>query len=162
MAINIRQKGASGERELATELNMLINVVRLQLGMPVAVEPIVQRNQNQSAVGGCDLVGTFGFAIEVKRQENLSINTWWKQCLKSAEDLEEVPVLIFRQNGKKWRVILLADVPVPGTGRFHLTRCEITFEDFEGLFKAAVRHHYEAVLAQQKSTQPAPGEQGLF
>lgn len=158
--INIRQKGANGERELATELNTAINVVKMQLGLPITADPIVQRNQNQSAVGGCDLVGTFGFAIEVKRQEQLNINTWWAQCLKSAEDLSEVPVLIFRQNGKKWRVILLADVPVPGTGRFHLTRCEIAFEDFLELFKAAVKEHFSSQL--QQDQKPQSFDQGLF
>lgn len=157
MGINIRQKGATAERELATELNTQINVVRLALGMPVCTEPIVQRNQNQSAVGGCDLVGTFGYAIEVKRQEQLSINTWWAQCVKSAEFLDEAPVLIFRQSKQKWRVILFVQVPIAGTDRFAHVRAEIQFDDFLHMFRESVKKHYAKVQAEA-----VPGEQLLF
>lgn len=157
MGINIRQKGATAERELATELNTQINVVRMQLGLAVLTEPVVQRNQNQSAVGGCDLVGTFGYAIEVKRQEQLSIGTWWAQCVKSAEFLDEAPVLIFRQSKQKWRVILFTQVPIAGTSRFAKVRSEIQFDDFLHMFRESVRATYE------KDAQPTvPGEQLLF
>lgn len=159
--INIRQKGANGERELATELNTAINVVKMQLGMTITADAIVQRNQNQSAVGGCDLVGTFGFAIEVKRQEQLNINTWWAQCVKSAEHLDEEPVLIYRQNGKKWRVVMLCELPVPGVNRKRVqARCEISFEDFLEVFKAAVKDQFLFQL--EGDQKPQNYDQGLF
>lgn len=162
-SINIRAKGATAERELATELNTLINVVRMKMGLPILVDPVVQRNQNQTAVGGCDLVGTFGYAIEVKRQENLAINTWWEQCVKSAETLDDTPVLIYRQNGKKWRVVMMVQVPIVGSELRQClsVRAEISFEDFEELFKQTVRLHYESQLA--SNTEPAvAGLQTLF
>lgn len=143
MSINIRQKGASGEREIADQLNTCINVVRMELGLPVLAKPQVQRNQNQTAVGGCDLVGTYEYAIEVKRHEQLSINTWWKQCKASAEELNKMPVLVFRQNKQKWRVITETFVSIPDTGRGMLVRAEIDWEDFKKMFMQAARHQLE-------------------
>ena len=100
----------------------------------------MQRNQNQSAVGGKDLVGTYGLAIEVKRQEALSINTWWKQCVISATELKEEPVLLFRQNGKKWRCLLLVGLQMPlergSTASSIQVRAEIDYDAFKQWFKA--------------------------
>lgn len=156
MGINIRQKGAGAEREIADELNTIINVVRLQLGMKVMAKPQVQRNQNQTAVGGCDLVGTYGYAIEVKRQEQLSINTWWKQCCISAEEVCASPVLIFRQNKQKWRVILNTNVPSSCGMYYHRVRAEISWDDFKAMFR-------EAALAEFKGAElDDSGEQVLF
>jgi hypothetical protein len=133
MSINIRQKGAGGEREIAARLNDIIRLVLHKRG-ELMVTPHVQRNQNQTAVGGCDLTGTFDFAIEIKRQEALSIETWWKQCCASASELGKIPVLIFKQNRKKWRVVMLGTI---GGGAFAIAaRCEISLDDFEKLFKS--------------------------
>lgn len=113
-------------------------------------KPIVQRNQNQSAVGGCDLTGTYGLAIEVKRQETLSINTWWAQCLKSAKELGEHPVLLFRQNAKpgqrtKWRCITFVEVRLPAA---HLpplqVRAEMEYDDFKKWFRDWTLVHIKA------------------
>jgi hypothetical protein len=112
MGINIRQKGQGGEREVADAMNSIVNDVYQKYGRPLPEKPVVQRNQNQSAVGGSDLKNPFRVAIEIKRQETLSINTWWTQCCKSAKECNETPVLIFRQNGKKWRVIMNAEIPI--------------------------------------------------
>ena len=100
--INVRQKGQEGEREVARALNVVICEVLKAHGIPPPPKDVVQRNQNQSAVGGSDLSNTFNLAIEVKRQEELSVNTWWKQCEKSAmENPGDVPVLVYRQNNLK-------------------------------------------------------------
>lgn len=109
--MNIRAKGANGEREVYNLLNPIIKEVMLEVGgfseddlrNP---ENFIQRNQNQSAVGGKDLVNTFGLAIEVKRQETLLLEPWWKQTVASAKRLNEKPVLLYRQNRKKWRAVL--------------------------------------------------------
>ena len=104
MGINIRAKGAGGEREICDVLNSIIqDTMRILKFPPKEVEAAgrtVQRNQNQSAVGGNDLTNTFGLSIEVKRQEQLAINTWWAQCLAAANRNNEHPVLLYRQNGK--------------------------------------------------------------
>lgn len=129
MAINIRQKGQNGEREIQRILENVIRKVMLNCGECLPDKAIVQRNQNQTAVGGSDLVGTFGLAIEIKRQEQLNINTWWKQCEEQAENQNEHPVLLFRQNGKKWRCITKLWLVMPG----HVSRkvrAEIDFETF--------------------------------
>jgi hypothetical protein len=138
MGVNIRTKGAGGEREIADILNGAIYLTYKERGLPYPSSPIVQRNQNQSAVGGQDLVGTFGYAIEIKRQETLNINTWWKQCVASADTLGEEPVLIFRQSREKWRVILNAYAQAPGLSIYTSVRAEITIIDFVRLFRQAV------------------------
>lgn len=138
MPINIRQKGAEGEREVARTLNHIINRTLEKLGLPQTAVDAVQRNQNQSAVGGNDLSGTFGISIEVKRQEALSVNTWWKQCCDAAARNHEVPVLIYRQNRKSWHVVLMTDAMLPGQGGSHAAclpvRSTISWEDFQVWF----------------------------
>lgn len=88
-------------------------------------------------MGGCDLTGTFGFAIEVKRQEALSINTWWAQCVKSANERSEMPVLLFKQSHQKWRCIMNVEVVVSENVRAHV-RGEINYEDFKSVFRLRV------------------------
>lgn len=139
MGINIRTKGATAEREICDTLNFIIRLCLQELGEPVPEKPIVQRNQNQTAVGGKDLSNTFDLAIEVKRQEQLSVNTWWKQCVSQAERNNEKPVLIYRQNRQSWRVVLIGQLSVPslnGSGTALMqARCEISWEDFQSWFK---------------------------
>lgn len=147
MPLNAQMKGKEGEREIARDLNAIVDALLGEMGLPPMdpAKPRIQRNQNQSAVGGCDLAGTFELAIEIKRQEQLSINTWWKQCLDAANALGHRPVLIFRQNTpgggrKNWRVITYVDLVVPGIGPCEV-RAEITYEDFKDWFKAWAREH---------------------
>ena len=64
------------------------------------------------------LIGCYGLAVEVKRQETLSLNTWWKQCELSANRDNSVPVLIYRQNKQKWRVRTYLWIPLPGGTRW--------------------------------------------
>lgn len=134
---SIRAKGQNGEREIATLLNPIIHRVKRRLHY--AEEDIlnphkqVQRNQMQTAIGGCDLTNTYTLAIEVKRQEQLSINTWWKQCAKAAEEMGNyIPVLLYRQNNKKWRAVM--EVQLPGDKTLYRADLEInSFLDwFEG------------------------------
>lgn len=131
MGINIRTKGQEGEREVARALNSIVHSVLEKHGIPIPEKPVIQRNQNQSAVGGSDLSNPFGVAIEVKRQEQLSINTWWRQCIASALDSDGIPVLLFRQNGRRdWRCILLVDVPLAEGLHVTQIRAEIEWGDF--------------------------------
>lgn len=133
--MNIRQKGQTGEREVALLLNGLIMRAMRELGFPEEkirqAATTVQRNQNQSAVGGNDLTNTLGLSIEVKRQEQLSVNTWWKQCLAAAERNNEIPVLIYRQNKQAWRVVMPGKIELAGATGFYSCRVEITYEDFQ-------------------------------
>ena len=63
------------------------------------------RNKNQSDGGGYDIDGISWLALEVKRQETLNINNWWKQAVRQASP-QQVPVLIYKQNHKKWLVVM--------------------------------------------------------
>lgn len=142
MNINIRQKGAEGERQVAKALNEVITtILRKQEWSPAIVagcQQRVQRNQNQSAVGGCDLSNVFGLAIEVKRQEALSVNSWWTQCVESATRNREFPVLIYRQNRQAWSVVMYAALSLPAlnegppASQFAslAVRVEVSWDDF--------------------------------
>lgn len=141
MGANPRTKGQSGEREIADMLNSIIAEVRKGEGLAVfdkRDEPF-QRNQNQSAVGGDDLTNPICLSIEVKRQEQLSVNSWWKQCLASSERFGNVPILLFRQNRKKWRCCMLAEVPLqpPGVANYKSigpVMVEVPIETFKSWF----------------------------
>ena len=133
MSINVGTKGQTGEREIANRLEYIIRSVLTKLNLPVPTVSIIQRNQNQSAVGGNDLTNTFGLSIEVKRQETLQINAWWKQCVAAAARNNEIPVLIFRQNRKSWRVVMFGYIQISESKQLQ-TRIEIDWEDFQNWF----------------------------
>ncbi len=137
-----RTKGQSGERETMAILNPIVQRVLAKSGIPCLAEQDLpfQRNQNQTAVGGDDLTNPFGLAIEVKRQEALSVNSWWKQCITSAARSGGIPILMYRQNRKQWRIRMLVDMPlrVPGASlTSHLTGvvAEMDKESFERWFE---------------------------
>lgn len=153
MTIDIRQKGAEGERQVAKALNAAIaSVLREQQWSPEVIAgcaSCVQRNQNQSAVGGCDLSNVFGLAIEVKRQEQLSVNSWWSQCVSSAARNREFPVLVYRQNRQSWSVVMYGSLvlpqvndPTPGVNipSSFSARVEVSWESFLEWFTEWVRN----------------------
>jgi hypothetical protein len=146
VGIDVRQKGAEGERQVIKMLTPIIQQVMRDMEFPQekvdAALKMVQRNQNQSAVGGNDLSNTFGMSIEVKRQEQLAINTWWAQCEAAAARNNELPVLIFKQNNKPWRFITLGFLHVPaerGSWTSLRTRVEFNEEAFKKWFAEWVR-----------------------
>lgn len=129
MAIHAQNKGKEGEREVARVMNAIILELLKKHDLPIPERDVVQRNQNQSAVGGSDLSNTFGLCVEIKRQEQLSVNTWWKQTLEAARHNGETPVLIFRQNHKPWRVVTMAWLPLPaGDGSWASTNARVEFD----------------------------------
>jgi hypothetical protein len=140
MGIDIRQKGAEAEREVQKLLEPIVRNKVALYGHPLPATAIVQRNQNQSAVGGGDLVGTCGMLIEVKRQEQLSVNTWWQQCLAAAQRNKEHPVLLYRQSGKKWRAVTLVWSMLPENGLAEV-RAELELDQFLKWFDLWVDRH---------------------
>lgn len=94
-----------------------------------AARACIQRNQNQTAVGGHDLNGVFGLSVEIKRVENLNINTWWNQCTEQAGRNNEQPVLLYRQNNNPWRCITMGAAPLPG-GRYGCMRIQMEEDAF--------------------------------
>lgn len=141
---NVKEKGANGEREIVALLEPVVREQMQVYGVPVPSGNIIQRNQNQSAVGGCDLTNTFGLAIEVKRQEQLAVNEWWRQCVASAVRNAERPVLMYRQNQKKWNVVMMAHLTLPyvadpqGLPMSLEHRVTITMDDFLVWFRQHV------------------------
>ncbi len=157
MAIDVRQKGAEGERQVIKMLTPIITQVMTEMEFPQekidAAMKMVQRNQNQSAVGGNDLSNTFGMSIEVKRQEQLAINTWWQQCETAALRNNELPVLIFKQNNKPWRFITYGFLHAPAdNGGWTSVRARVEFNEdtFKSWFRAWVKgkllNGYEAKI----------------
>lgn len=138
MGINIRQKGQEGEREVARAMNSIVESVLSKHGIALPDKPYVQRNQNQSAVGGSDLTNPFNLGVEVKRQEQLSINTWWKQCLASCVVTSAIPVLVYRKNKLNWNVIMLVDVPIGSGVYVSGIRAEMDWNSFLQWFYAFV------------------------
>ena len=136
--INIRTKGQTGEREIAKKMNNVVNGVREEQGLSLysAEDELFQRNQNQSAVGGDDLTNPLGLSIEVKRQELLSVPCWWKQTLESAARCDGIPILIYRQNRKKWQCMMYGAVFLQRTGDLKYT-CPVGLgiEDFKSWFR---------------------------
>ena len=114
--IHVVNKGKTGEREvvdmLATEIYYLMHQHQYDDATKAALHGIVQRNQNQSAVGGGD-INILGLSVEVKRCETLAVEQWWRQCETSAMRNGDVPVLIYRQNRKAWQVVMPARVNLP-------------------------------------------------
>ena len=147
MALSGINKGKGGEREICKLLNGILIILLKEMGRPQedihkAVNS-VQRNQNQSAVGGGDLTNTWGMCIEVKRQETLVLNTWWNQCVASAKRNNEWPVLIYRQNGKSWQVRTYAFMSLPDGTDCHVV-AEISYLHFQNWYKLWVKKKLEA------------------
>jgi hypothetical protein len=114
-----RSKGARGELELITVVKQRFPDLDLQ------------RNYDQSALGGCDLIGIPGIALEVKRYQrgNVYRREWWQQACEQARH-HEVPVLAYRFDQMKWQAVMplqwLADEVVNDCQKIAL----MPFDDF--------------------------------
>lgn len=95
MSKKSRSKGARGELEL-------IAVVKERFPY---LNP--QRNYDQAALGGCDLLGIPGIALEVKRYQrgNVYRREWWQQTCEQARH-NEVPVLAYRFDQMAWQTVM--------------------------------------------------------
>lgn len=139
MTLNARNKGANGEREAVALLNSIICLVidslpqnHLTQQEIEQVKTCIQRNQNQTAVGGQDLVSTFGISFEIKRCETLLIDQWWKQTLDQANRNKEYPVLLYRKNHQPWRAVLYGALPViSNLGKAPVYSCRAQIEEID-------------------------------
>lgn len=122
MGINIRSKGQSGEREFCKWLQKTLKL-----------EELPSRNLDQVRCGGADVLGVIPFVFEIKRCETLSLKSWWKQVVTAAFYPEDIPVVAYRQNRKKWK-FLISSVYVGVPGSF------IQLE--EEVFKKWLKNHY--------------------
>ena len=93
--INSRNKGAAGERELASKL--------LDYGYDC------RRGQRYCGKNGdADVVGLNGIHIEVKRVERLNIQDAMSQSKRDARE-GELPTVFHRKNYSEWLVTLRLD-----------------------------------------------------
>lgn len=95
--MNSRTKGANGERELA---QLLRNQGHID----------ARRGQQYSGLNGdADVVGLQGVHIECKRVERFTDEPALKQSERDAR-AGEVPVVIYRRNKERWKVVLRQDI----------------------------------------------------
>ena len=129
-----REKGKRAEREVVKLLQPVVTKVYQEAGKEV---PLLERNLMQSHKGGHDIVGLEWMALEVKHHETLQIPQWWEQTKKQAGKTR-VPVLIYKQNRIKWRVLLFGYLPA-GQERVRCP-CDVSLEAFIAYFEARLRH----------------------
>jgi hypothetical protein len=108
MGLNARSKGQRGEREIVDMLQPIVDKV---YGTG-STSKLLQRNAQQSSVGGHDIVGLDWIALEVKRVETSFQNAWWEQCKRQALVVKAEPVLIYRQSRQPWKVRMYGHLPV--------------------------------------------------
>jgi len=119
MAINGLKKGKSGEREAAAWLKLKFKL-----------ETLPQRNLEQYRYGahvnstGYDLVGFPPFCFEIKRVETLNLRSWWVQVVNATTEEYHIPVVMFRQNRKKWNFLISAKEIGCTNGFIHLEERE--------------------------------------
>ena len=95
MSAKSRNKGARGERELLALLSERFP------------DLLLQRNYDQAAFGGSDLLGLPGISLEVKRyqRENVHRQEWWTQACQVATQ-NRIPVLAYRFDRSEWQSVL--------------------------------------------------------
>ena len=93
--INSKQKGARGERELASKFR--------EYGFNC------RRGQQYNGLEGDDVVGLPNVHIECKRVEKLNIYDAIEQAIRDAKE-GEFPVVFHRKNNKKWLVSMPLEV----------------------------------------------------
>lgn len=93
--VNVRKKGARGEREVAQFLKDHGYAAR-------------RGQQYCGANGDADVVGLDGIHIEVKRTEALRLWDAMEQAKSDARE-GELPAVWHRKNGKRWVVVMDAE-----------------------------------------------------
>ncbi len=112
--INVRNKGASGEREFCKWLEVNFNLGELPT-----------RNLEQVRSGGTDIILP-PFAFEVKRVEKPDWESFWCQSVIAARKLSEIngfefeAIVAHRYNRKPWTFLITsAHIGVPN-GFLHI------------------------------------------
>ena len=132
MAKASRDKGARGEREVIDLLQPIVDTAYKAVGLE---PPQLKRTSSMQADGGgCDVHGLPWLALEVKRCETLQIESWWRQCCAQAQP-GQLSVLVYRQNGRKWRARLQTQMAVTNT----FATVDMSLIDFVYYFEAVLQ-----------------------
>lgn len=62
----------------------------------------LERNLEQTRYGGADINGVPGMEVEVKREQQHNIRTWWGQVTKAAKRTGKRPLLCHRKDRCQW------------------------------------------------------------
>lgn len=104
--INVRTKGAVGEREAAAILQKVVDEVFTKCGHE---PPKLRRNVEQAQVGGEDLVGLPWYSFEIKRVERVDLDKWWAQtCIQAARKAPAASTAEAQRLGG-WKALQAAD-----------------------------------------------------
>lgn len=127
-----RDKGARGEREVIDLLQPIVDNAYRAAGKD---PPQLKRTSSMQADGGgCDVHGIDWLALEVKRCETLHLDAWWRQCLGQAKS-GQLPVLVYRQNGRQWRARFGVLTLFPRVA----VVADVSIDDFMLYFEACLR-----------------------
>lgn len=95
MTINSKDKGKRGEREV-------VDILKTH-----GYENARRTAQYCGNTGDAsDVVGLPGFHIEVKHQEQVRLDDWWAQAVRDSEGTGDIPIVVHRKNGQKWKVTM--------------------------------------------------------
>jgi Holliday junction resolvase len=123
-----KRKGKAGEREFTKLLSTLLGNIsrkRRVVGLPAISAMAIATPEDN----GSDIYSIPGLSIEVKRQETLSVGSWWNQTVRQAENDGGIPVLAYRRNREKWTIVLPAYLL--GVGIDGYITCSVdTFENW--------------------------------
>lgn len=88
--VHVVDKGKRAERQVRSLLQSVVTRVYTDYGIDV---PILERNLQQSIKGGADIRGLDWLAVEVKHQETVKLEQWWRQtCEQAGTDLLGRPI----------------------------------------------------------------------
>ena len=93
--MNSKRKGKRGELELAEKLR--------NCGYASARRSAQYCGNTGEAA---DITTDLPYHIEVKHQERLEIDKWWEQATHDAKESGKEPILVFRKNNQRWRVVM--------------------------------------------------------
>jgi hypothetical protein len=129
---NAIKKGKSAEREVVAMLGQVVSeVYEGRDDMP----ELFRTGYQQSDDGGSDVGGIPWLACEVKFHKQLSINTWWEQCVGQARK-NQTPVLFYKVAHKGWRVRMHGVLHSPTMNNVFATAIvDISPEDFLRYFR---------------------------
>jgi hypothetical protein len=117
MAVNSRNKGQVGERELFKKLSVLLGFK-------------VERNIN-ARDGDCDSFQLFGWAPEVKRVEDWR-EDYWDQTQRQARKHQRNPVLFHRRSRQQWTAFIDLGVVAPSLKG---VRAQVSLESFATIYE---------------------------
>lgn len=127
-----QNKGKRGEREVIGLLQPVVTQVYAQFGYEGDDIPQLQRNTLQSDRGGCDVHGLDWMALEIKRDESMSLSAMWAQAVRQA-GMKKHPILFYRRNNMPWKV---RTIGLLGTNSAGVTvAVDVSVEDFLKWFR---------------------------